>query len=183
MSYEQLNPVIKHVQSNSGAPGDPFLVVGLNFNQPGLRVEICGNEAEHQLLGDGQTLQIFAPACNSEGFAPMEICNSFGCASRQEGFNYLEIAAGGDFIRGDANGDGVVNVADAIWSLQEIFNNGPAGTCFDSKNFNGDLVYDIGDPIFLITYIFSNGTAPPTPGPINCGNNGEPQDCEIYNSC
>ncbi|MEE3181080.1 MAG: hypothetical protein VX288_04160, partial [Planctomycetota bacterium] len=64
MSYQQLNPVIKHVQSNSGAAGDPFLVVGLNFNRPGLRVEICGNEAEHQLLGDGQTLQVFAPSCN-----------------------------------------------------------------------------------------------------------------------
>ncbi len=87
-----------------------------------------------------------------------------------------------DFIRGDANGDGVTNVADVIWELQEIFNSGPQGTCNDSKDCNGDSLFDVGDPIWLISYIFTNGAAPPSPFPF-CGNAGEPQDCEVYNGC
>ncbi len=87
-----------------------------------------------------------------------------------------------DYLRGDANGDGITNVADAIWELQEIFNNGPQGTCFDSKDTNGDSLFDVADPIWLITYIFSGGAQPPSPFP-NCGNVGDPQDCNSYNGC
>jgi hypothetical protein len=166
MSYEQLNPVIKHVQSNSGVAGDPFLVVGLNFNQPGLRVEICGSEAEHQLLGDGQTLQVFAPACNSEGFAPMEICNSFGCASRQEGFNYLEIAAGGDFTRGDANGDESVDLSDAVTVLNYLFLGLELPTdCQDGLDANDSGIVDLSDALYLLRFLFQGGAAPPLPYP------------------
>ncbi len=166
MSYEQLNPVIKHVQSNSGAAGDPFLVVGLNFNRPGLRVEICGNAAEHQLLGDDQTLQIFAPSCNSEGFASLEICNSFGCASREEGFNYLEIATGGDFIRGDANGDESVDLSDAVTILNYLFLGLELPTdCLDGLDANDSGTVDLSDAIQLLRFLFQGGAAPALPYP------------------
>lgn len=149
-------------------------------------IEITGSTIASALVGDD--VGLFVPLhWESMGTPPIHNVVTVNNASVTplliDGHLELNPQTIKDFKRGDANGDGVVNVADAIWSLQEIFNNGPAGTCFDSKNSNGDTVYDIGDPIFLITYIFSNGTAPPTPGPINCGNNGEPQDCEIYNAC
>ena len=166
LSYQQLNPVIKHVQSNSGAAGDPFLVVGLNFNQPGLRVEICGNEADHQLLGDGQTLQVIAPACNSEGFAPMEICNSFGCVTRQQGFNYLEIAGGGDFIRGDANGDESVDLSDAVTILNYLFLGLELPqVCLDGLDVNDSGIIDLTDAISLLRFLFQGGSAPALPYP------------------
>ena len=87
-----------------------------------------------------------------------------------------------DYIRSDANGDGVPDVADVVWSLSEIFNGGPQGTCQDAKDSNGDGIFDVADPIWMISYIFTNGPTPPTPFP-NCGNVGEPQDCLIYNGC
>lgn len=166
LSYQQLDPVIKHVQSNLGGAGNPFLVVGLNFGQPGLRVEVCGSEAEHQLLGDGQTLQIFAPACAVEGFAVMEICNSFGCAIREEGFNYLEIAVGGEFTRGDANGDESVDLSDAVSILNYLFLGVELLTdCQDGLDANDSGIVDLSDALYLLRFLFQGGTAPPVPYP------------------
>lgn len=176
LTYQQLVPVIKHVQSNFGAAGSPFLVVGLNFGLPGLRVEICGNEAEHQLLGDGQTMQIFAPVCDTEGFAVMEICNSFGCAIREEGFNYLEIAGGGEFTRGDANGDESVDLSDAVSILNYLF----LGVellvdCQDGLDANDSGIVDLSDALYLLRFLFQGGAAPPAPYP-QAGSDPTPDD-------
>ena len=149
-------------------------------------VEISGSTVASALIGDG--IGLFVPLhWESLGTPPIHnvvtVNNGSITPILDDGHLELHPQTIKDFKRGDSNGDGVVNVADAIWSLQEIFNSGSPGTCFDAKDSNGDTLYDIGDPIWLITYIFSSGPAPPTPGPVECGNDGEPQDCEIYNAC
>jgi hypothetical protein len=83
-----------------------------------------------------------------------------------------------DFLRGDANGDARVNVADAIWIIYELFINGPASTCPIAKDANSDGAYDLGDPTYIINYRFLEGAEPGAPFP-GCGQvvGQTPEDC------
>ena len=162
------------------------LPVYLEFPGETDAIELSGSTVPSVLIGDdvGLTIPLH---WESLGIPPIHnvvtVNNGSLTPLLADGHLELNPQAIKDYKRGDSNGDGIVNVADAIWSLQEIFNGGTPGTCFDSKNSNGDTLYDIGDPIFLIAYIFSGGSPPPNPGPVDCGNDGEPQLCEIYDAC
>jgi len=73
-----------------------------------------------------------------------------------------------EFIRGDANGDGEINLADAVTSLGYLFLGAvPAGGAFceDSADANDDGTLNITDPIQVLGYLFLGGTAPAAPFP------------------
>lgn len=72
------------------------------------------------------------------------------------------------FIRGDANSDSGVDLGDAIWLLNFVFQGGAAPPCEKAGDTNGDQILDVGDAIFLISFIFSDGVDPPAPYP-SCG--------------
>ncbi len=69
------------------------------------------------------------------------------------------------FVRGDANGSGVVDVADAITLLDHLFSSGVAPTPVDSGDATSDGALDIADAIFVLTYLFAEGPAPAAPFP------------------
>ncbi|MGE3166939.1 MAG: hypothetical protein AB7O52_18700 [Planctomycetota bacterium] len=69
------------------------------------------------------------------------------------------------FIRGDANGDEKVNVADAIFELDILFSNAPPAPCADATDANDDGSLNIADPIYTLGYLFDGGTPPPPPFP------------------
>lgn len=81
------------------------------------------------------------------------------------------------FIRGDANQNGSVNLADAIFSLAYLFQ-GQQASCLDALDTNDNGAVNIADVIALLSYLFSGGPEPqapfPTPGadptvdPIGC---------------
>ncbi len=83
-----------------------------------------------------------------------------------------------DWLRGDANGDSQVNVADAIWIISELFVSGPASSCAIARDANGDSKYDIADPTYIVQYRFISGPMPSAPFP-DCGQvDGQtPEDC------
>ncbi len=71
------------------------------------------------------------------------------------------------FIRGDANQDEEIDLADAIAILQHLFGSGwlfyePAA------DVNADTAIDIADAICLLQYLFRRGTPPSAPFP-ECG--------------
>ena len=76
------------------------------------------------------------------------------------------------FIRGDANRDGALNIADAVAALDYLF--GGAGAillCDDAADSNDDGALNIADPVALLAYLF---TAPiPLPSPFG-GAGGDP---------
>lgn len=76
-------------------------------------------------------------------------------------------AGGPSFIRGDANLDGSVDIADAVTTLAFLFGTGSALGCNDAADSNDDGSVDIGDPISTLGYLFSSGTIP-APFP-DCG--------------
>jgi ELWxxDGT repeat protein len=72
------------------------------------------------------------------------------------------------FRRGEASGDGVVNLTDAIAVLGYLFAGGPPPACDDAADADDDGRLDITDPIALLLHLFSGG-APPPPPQADCG--------------
>ncbi len=71
------------------------------------------------------------------------------------------------FIRGDANSDGVFNVADAIFMLVFKFQGGPPPTCPDAADTNDDGICNISDVLALLNGLFAGA---PIPAPsVTCG--------------
>lgn len=74
-------------------------------------------------------------------------------------------AAGQEFLRGDANGDGAVDVSDATTILGYLFLGTAAPDCLKTLDADDDGTVVITDPVYLLDYLFSGGAAPPPPFP------------------
>jgi hypothetical protein len=78
-------------------------------------------------------------------------------------------SAGEVFRRGDANRDGGVNIADAVYTLQNLFAQGPAILCQDAADANDDEAVNIADAVYVLQSLFAQGPAMPPPGSAACG--------------
>lgn len=92
-----------------------------------------------------------------------------------------------DFRRGDANGDGVFDISDAVFTLAALFQpgSGPFG-CPDAADGNDDGAVDITDAVFALAQLFSPAPPPPLPpGPTDCGPDptADAIDCPTYTGC
>ncbi len=61
---------------------------------------------------------------------------------------------------GDANGDGRVNIGDAVYLINHVFKGGPAPEPLEVGDVNGDGTVDVGDAVYLINHVFKGGPAP-----------------------
>jgi len=68
------------------------------------------------------------------------------------------------FLRGDANGDGKLDISDAVKILRFLFS-GDTSDCAEALDANDDGRLDIADAVFLLGYLFSEGPRPPAPFP------------------
>ncbi|MFN0057338.1 MAG: hypothetical protein ACKVX7_02680 [Planctomycetota bacterium] len=73
-----------------------------------------------------------------------------------------------EFVRGDANSDGIVGTADPIALLGSIFGTGPLVICPDAGDVNDDNAVNVVDAVQLIHYLFIPGSSPP-PAPFPAG--------------
>jgi hypothetical protein len=76
---------------------------------------------------------------------------------------------GPTFRRGDTNGDGAVDLSDAIATLGFLFLGEGTATCLDALDVNDDGQVDLSDPIGVLGFLFQGAAAPPAPGPDACG--------------
>ncbi|MBN1421102.1 MAG: hypothetical protein JXP34_20185 [Planctomycetes bacterium] len=84
-------------------------------------------------------------------------------------FNVLtRVVAELHFIRGEVNGDGRIDIADAVWTLGALYGGLPLRIA-DAADVNDDGILDLADPIRLLDHLFRSGEPPaapyPTPGP------------------
>ncbi len=61
---------------------------------------------------------------------------------------------------GDTNDDGYVNIGDAIFMVNYVFNGGPAPDPIEKGDVNCDNDTNIGDAIYMVNYIYNGGSAP-----------------------
>ncbi|MFN0059744.1 MAG: dockerin type I repeat-containing protein [Planctomycetota bacterium] len=90
----------------------------------------------------------------------------------------------GAFIRGDCNGDGALNIADAIYLLTALFAGGAAPGCDDACDANDTGLVDIADVIYTLSTLFSSGPPPPPPG-MGCGGDvtSDALACAGFSAC
>ena len=70
------------------------------------------------------------------------------------------------WVRGDSNGDGIIDISDPIRLLGRLFLGEPtAETCPLAVDVNADGALDISDPIVLLGFLFMGNMVIPPPNP------------------
>jgi len=80
----------------------------------------------------------------------------------------LKASSVAPFIRCDSNGDGAIDVADAVHTLNELYLGHPHSSCSAAADCNGDGTRDLSDAVFGLSHIFVGTAPPPRPYP-SCG--------------
>jgi hypothetical protein len=98
------------------------------------------------------------------------------------GIEFTAAAISGIFVRGDANVDGSVDIADVISVLSYLFADGKEPSCLDAADGSDDEVINIADPIKILSFLFGAGGDLPAPseacGPDPTGPSGGEPDLQ-----
>jgi hypothetical protein len=94
----------------------------------------------------------------------------------------IDITGEVTFIRSDCNTDGLVDIADGIFTLNWLFQGGPTPNCDGACDSNVDAAIDVADAIFTFTWLFLEGPAPSAPFP-GCGPSPSGEDCGSNPGC
>jgi hypothetical protein len=88
------------------------------------------------------------------------------------------------FIRGEVNGDGNVDLSDAVAVLGYLFLGSEEPGCLKSADTNDTGALDLTDPVYLLGFLFLGGPSPPGPHP-ECGVDRTKDDlgCESSAPC
>jgi hypothetical protein len=176
ITIQDRTPVIASVSNNQGPPGQVFQVVGDFFTEPGLAVTVDGVAATAVLRADNRTLDVTAPPSAKNTCVPVVVSTARGSDTEAQGYCYQVTGEGvGPFIRGDANGDGTVNIADASFALNFLFLGGPDLPCAAAGDANGDGTVNIADASFALNFLFLGGPDPRAPHP-DCGLSTDARD-------
>jgi len=73
-----------------------------------------------------------------------------------------------EFLRGDANADRRIDIADGIAVLNWLFHRGGEPPCLEAADINNDGGVDASDAIYNFRWQFTNGPTPASPWP-DCG--------------
>jgi hypothetical protein len=88
------------------------------------------------------------------------------------------------FRRGDANADGRLDIADAVFVLAYLFTGGDTPGCSKAADADDSGDLDVTDPVYLLGFLFLGGPAPASPFP-GCGPDPRPDEltCESFAPC
>lgn len=96
-------------------------------------------------------------------------------------------SSGPVFHRGDANGDGRIDIADCICPLDWLFQGGAAPPCLDAADANDDGAVNCSDAIVTFRWLFLGEDPPPPPSPTSSGCGSDPTrprlGCSSYDGC
>lgn len=83
-----------------------------------------------------------------------------------------------DFVRGDADGDGAVNISDGVFLLNFLFVSPERRPgCDDAADADDSGALNLTDVIFILNFLFRGGSRPPAPFP-DCGSDGTSDSLE-----
>lgn len=68
-----------------------------------------------------------------------------------------------EYIRGDANVDGIVDVGDVVFLVSYLYRNGPAPDPLWVGDANCDDIINVGDIVYLVSYLYRGGPPPGCP--------------------
>ena len=125
--------------------------------------------------------------CDTLGEPPVATVMVFGGASIQPAMQQgLILRSDNDFVRGDANADGAVDMSDAVFLLEHLLLERGTLSCRAAGDANADGRVDIADPVTLVGHLFRARGPLATPFPT-CGNHepgtAPPLDCLDFPPC
>ena len=72
------------------------------------------------------------------------------------------------FIRGNANNDANIDLADAVTILEFLFSSGATPSCLSALDANDDDAVNVADAVQVLDFLFSGGAPLPPPGNGTC---------------
>ena len=156
-------PVITGLDSAAASAGEEIVINGTDFHD-GARVFFGAMESpEVGFDEDGaRPNSITARVPEGIGRAPGTVRNVDGQVSNEFAFNITPPPA--QFIRGDYNGDGSVDVSDAVKIVFHLFS-GADLACRDAADIDDDEQLNITDAVRLLGHLFRGGPPPADPYP------------------
>jgi hypothetical protein len=88
----------------------------------------------------------------------------------------LDFWVGPRFVRGDAQSDGIVGIADPIALLGYLFLGSQEPSCLDAADADDSGTLELSDAVYLLGWLFSGGSLPAYPAPPAAGAY-QPGDC------
>lgn len=128
-------------------------------------VQICANlQIEVASISTQQQTPI-QPQDPAGGIAALIVTGAASIAASTSGA-MISIEVPVPFIRGDANDNSLVNIADAVVILRRLFGIDSPGSCDAAEDADGDGGKDLGDAVRVLTFLFSGGVPPGAPFPL-----------------
>jgi hypothetical protein len=124
-----------------------------------------GEEINWQVISSGGDIEGTSPNFILSGTAGQTAVGGGNSTNYGLGHGFWQVSGGPsecDCIPGDANGDGQVNVGDAVYLIAYVFKGGPPPTPYPicSGDANCDCQCNVGDAVYIISYVFKSGPAP-----------------------
>jgi hypothetical protein len=123
-------------------------------------VDVFSADAEFQ-TGIADTFYNLVDHASGDFWYRLKAVDGQGQISRYS--NLVHVNVPPDYIAGDANNDGNVNILDLNFLVNYIFRQGPAPSPFLEGDANCDLNVNILDLNFMVNYIFRQGPFPTCP--------------------
>jgi len=92
---------------------------------------------------------------------PNIACVTFG--SDGVVYAFKSLATEQEYVTGDANGDGVIDLGDVLHVVAYLYKNGPAPDPSEAGDADCSEVIDLGDILYLIAYLYKGGPEPSCP--------------------
>jgi len=123
-------------------------------------------------------------AFSSEGRFHTNSCTRTKPYDASEAAELDAAVASAAFTRGDANADGGLDIADAVFAVGFLFLGGPKPPCLDAADSDDTGVLDLTDAIYVLNWSFLGGPRPPEPLP-DCGPDpsGDALGCDAFPPC
>ena len=108
----------------------------------------------------GHSIELVEPT------ADLDNDDAFNWAASLEPFGTPgSVGVDSDFVRGEVNQDGAVNLTDGVAILQYLFQGGAAPACEDAADVDDDGQVILTDAVYLLNFLFAQGVEPPAPFP------------------
>jgi hypothetical protein len=141
-------------------PGSVFLLLTTTVLLGEGTAPAAGEEIDWQVISSGGT------EGTSENFQMMgtagQTATGFAGSTNfkvSHGYWYGSVF-GASYVCGDADGNGIVNISDAVYLISYIFGGGSAPDPYLSGDADCNQIVNISDAVYLIAYIFGGGPAP-----------------------
>ncbi|MDG1454588.1 MAG: hypothetical protein P8R38_00115, partial [Planctomycetota bacterium] len=129
-------------------------------------IDACDDDIDGDgILNECDLDQTGGADCNENGVD--DSCDIIAGEADEDSNGIPDVCEESLFIRGDANDDGGVDLADGIQILSFLFA-GDSVVCPDAADTTDDGQIDISDAVALFSYQFSGGAPPTAPFP-GCG--------------